>query len=51
MEVQSLTVNSNEFNNVVVLVDLPSIDTKNGPFRLVNNSLVFFCLYILSSYL
>ena len=41
LEVQSFTINNNEFNNVVILVDLPVIDTKNGPFRLVDNKIPF----------
>lgn len=33
-----------------MLVNLPTVDTENGPFRLVSNSLVFFCLFVSSFY-
>jgi len=31
-----LTINDNRLKNTVLLIDLPVISTKNGPFRLVN---------------
>ena len=43
----SFVVNNNTFNNVVILINLPVIDTKNGPFRLVDNDITF-CVYMYS---
>ena len=43
-ELQSLVINNNTLKNIVVLIDLPVIDTKDGPFRLVNNGIM--CLLV-----
>jgi len=36
-ELQPLVINSKTSINTVFLIDLPVIDTKDGPFRSVNN--------------
>ena len=46
---QAHLINKNTLNNTVILINLPVIDTKNGPFRLVDNVIVF-CLCIFSNY-
>ena len=44
---QALAINNNTFNNVVILINLPVVDTKNCPFRLVDNDIAF-CVYVYS---
>ena len=46
---QALAINNNTLNNVVILINLPVIDTKNSPFRLVDHEITF-CLCIFSDY-
>ena len=49
---QALVINSNTFNNVVILINLPVVDTTNGPFRLVDSDITFYlCVFSNCSHL